>query len=68
MDDLKKRLPEEISGYHHEVILLHPEGEEWDETELFARVTIRWRDSGAERSESFNTVLLPKYRPGDAKE
>ncbi len=66
--ELKTRLPEEIGGYRHEVLLFHPEGPEWAETELVARVTVRWRESGADRAESFATILLPRYRVGDAAE
>jgi prepilin-type N-terminal cleavage/methylation domain-containing protein len=66
--ELKTRVPEEIEGYRHDIYLVHPDGPEWAETELFARVTVRWRESGQERSESFNTVLLPKYHPGLGKE
>ncbi len=63
--ELKQRLPDQVGDYRQELYLLNPDGDEWAETELFARVTIRWKESGAERSESFHTILLPRYRPGD---
>jgi type II secretion system protein I len=63
VEELKKRLPAEIDGYLHETVLFHPEG--WKADELVARVMVRWRQSGAERSETFHTVLLPRHRLGE---
>jgi len=63
LEALKQRLPEESDGYRHELFLAHPLNDDWAEDELFARVTIRWLESGQDRTESFQTVLLPRFRP-----
>jgi prepilin-type N-terminal cleavage/methylation domain-containing protein len=68
LDRLRKELPENLGGYHYDVQLVHPQGKEWKESELFARVTVRWRQSGAERAESFQTILLPRHRLGGLPE
>lgn len=56
---VKARLPEEQGSYRYDVLLFHPEGDEWAETELYARVTVRWRTGGSDRAESFHAVLTP---------
>ena len=68
LERLKKELPENLGGYHYDVQLIHPEGKDWKESELFARVTVRWRQSGAERAENFQTILLPRHRLGELGE
>lgn len=68
LGELKKKLPESFGGYRYEVQLLHPQGEEWAESELFARVIVRWRQSGADRSENFQTILLPRIRLGELED
>ncbi|MBI4601674.1 MAG: prepilin-type N-terminal cleavage/methylation domain-containing protein [Planctomycetes bacterium] len=62
---LKARLPEDVGGYRWEALLVRPEGDEWTESELFCRVTVRWKESGAERAESFHTVILPRRGAGE---
>jgi hypothetical protein len=66
--DLRKRLPETIGDYRYEATAFHPEGDGWAESELFARVLVRWRESGSERAESFHSILLPRYRLGELPE
>lgn len=63
--ELGKRLPEAIGDYRYEAIVFHPEGDRWAESELFARVLVRWRESGSERAEMFHSILLPRYRLGE---
>ena len=64
IEELVKRLPEEIDGYRHETRAFHPKGEAWSEAELFAMVTVRWRESGLERAETFQMLLLPRHDLG----
>jgi len=64
LDELKKRLPEEISGYQHEETIYHPGGEGWAEHELYVKVALRWVQGGSDRVEAFHTVLLPRHVPG----
>lgn len=33
---------------------------DWEPGELFVRVAVRWKRSGSERAESFETILLPR--------
>ena len=68
LGELKKNLPESLGGYRYEVQLVRPQGTEWSESELFARVIVRWRQSGTDRSESFQTILLPRIRLGELGE
>ena len=63
--ELGKRLPGPIGDYAYEAMLFHPEGDRWAESELFARVLVRWRESGSERAEAFHSILLPRYRLGE---
>jgi hypothetical protein len=65
MADLQKRLPETIGDYRYEAVVFHPEGDEWAESELFARVLVKWRESGSDRAEAFHSILLPRYRLGE---
>jgi prepilin-type N-terminal cleavage/methylation domain-containing protein len=65
LDELRKRLPSEIGGYRWEAMVFHPEGDAWSDSELFARVTVRWPDSASERADSFQTILLPLHRAGE---
>ena len=65
---VKAALPERFGDYGYDLLIFHPEGEDWAESELFARVTVRWRETGAERTESFHTIVLPSYRIGAARE
>ena len=65
LGQLKKQLPEDLGGYRYDVQLLHPQGEGWAKSELFARVTVRWRQSGTDRSENFQTILLSRHRLGE---
>jgi hypothetical protein len=65
---VRGRLGEEVGDYRYELFLFHPQGEEWDESELFARVEVRWRQSGQVRAERFSTILLPNHRLGDIEE
>jgi len=64
IEELAKRLPEEIDGYRHETRAFHPRGDAWSEAELFAMVTVRWRESGLERAETFHMLLLPRHDLG----
>lgn len=64
LEALAGRIPEDIDGYRHEIFLAHPLNPDWAEDELFARVTVRWRESGQDRAEAFQTVVLPRFRPG----
>jgi prepilin-type N-terminal cleavage/methylation domain-containing protein len=68
VEELPKRLPEEIDGYRHETVAFHPKGDSWSEAELFAMVTVRWRESGLERAETFQTILLPRHDLGRLEE
>lgn len=65
LEKLKKRLPEEIDGYHQELSLHHPEVPGWGDSELYARVTIRWRQSDGDRTQEFHTILLPRFMAGE---
>jgi type II secretory pathway pseudopilin PulG len=57
---VRARLPEELGGYRHDLDIVNPEGDEWTDEELVVRVTVRWKESGAERAEQFHTVVLPR--------
>ena len=65
LGELRKRLPAEIGGYTWEAMVFHPQGDGWSDSELFARVTVRWPDSSNERADSFQTILLPLHRAGE---
>ena len=59
-EKLRQRLPEEIGGYHHDVVAFHPDGEEWSDLELYLEVELRWKQAGKARAETFATILLPR--------
>jgi prepilin-type N-terminal cleavage/methylation domain-containing protein len=73
-EELVKELPAQVGDYAWEAFVFHPAGEssprrgrdesdrraEWEEQELFARVLVRWKQSGQARAMTFQTVLLPR--------
>lgn len=63
LEELRASLPEEIDGYRHETTVVRPKGDEWAPAELVVRVTVRWRSSQGDRSESFHAVIIPVHRP-----
>ncbi len=54
------RLPAVIDGYRFDLTVAHPQGKEWQPSELVVHVAVRWQESGQARAETFTTILLPR--------
>lgn len=81
-EELARELPSFYGDYAWEAYLFQParqrgegrreaeeaERSDWQEQELFARVFVRWKQSGHSRAESFYTILLPRNVPIEPEE
>jgi hypothetical protein len=65
--EVRAKLPESMGGYRYDLVLFHPEGEEWSPNELLAKVTVCWQSSGSNRAESFQALVLPRQRVGESR-